>query len=39
VEGVSDLRFRDLGGVRRLREGFNCERGKEQKTKGQADGV
>jgi len=34
MKGISDLRFRDLGWVRRLRESFGGERGKEKQTKG-----
>jgi len=39
MKGISDLRFGDLGWIRRLRERFSGERGKEQKAKGQADRV
>ena len=39
MKGISDLRFRDLGWVRRLRESFGGERGKEQKAKCQTDRV
>jgi len=39
MKGISDLRFRDLRWVGRLRERFSGERGKEKQTKGQADRI
>jgi len=34
MKGISDLRFRDLGWVRRLRESFSGERGEQKQAKG-----
>jgi len=39
MEGISDLRFRDLRRVRRLSGSFRGERGEDQERKGQGDKV